>query len=273
MAQARNLAAEQGLNLSDDTSVQGMHYLKKALDDLAREAPPGSNRARLVQQTSKDLGSVLEEIAPLYQQARREFQFNSVPINRAEVGERLLESTRGAIRDFSGQRKLQANAFAKALNDEERLIKQSTGFAGGPKSLADFLTPTQEGRVNAVRQELETLANLGNAASGPGSQTAQMLASQNLLSQMAGPLGIPQSFFDSAISQTMMRPVQFAYKAAEPRIGAAIADALLDPSQAQALVQAARLRDAVPRTSLGELYLRRAAPAAIGVSSGQLAGQ
>lgn len=274
MARARQLAAEEGLDIGNQAgSVQGLHYLKTALDDMGGRLRDQPARQRLVQQTAQDLASVLEEIAPAYQAARREFQNRSVPVTRAAIGERLIDRTTGAIRDFSGNQRLQANAFAKALNDEAELIRQSTGFRGGPQTLEDVLTPTQLGRVNAVRNELERLANLSQAANGPGSQTAKMLASQNLLRQFAGPLGLPESFSESVLSQTLMRPVQFGLQAAEPRIQERIAAGLLDPTEARALIEAAARANAVRPPNALERLARRAGPLALANASAQGAAQ
>lgn len=266
---AREYARSEGLNLGDDLgSVQGLQYLKKALDDQIEALPQRAKTARrLFTQSSSDLKSVLDDIAPALRQADREFQLNSVPVNRAAIGERLLDKTTGALRDFSGNRRLQANAFAKALNDEEALIAQATGFKGNRASLDDILTATQSGRVNATRNELETLANLNSAANGPGSQTAKMLASQNLLRQVAGPLGLPDSWVESVLAQSLLRPVQFAAKAGEARIGQNIADAMLDPSRAAQLVRGARSYDQVLPPNALQLLLQRSAPALIGANA------
>lgn len=273
IARARGMAQEAGIAIDDPGSVQGLHYLKQALDDQVGRLRDQPARQRLVQQTSQDLASVLEEIAPLYQTARREFQMNSVPVNRAAIGERLVERASGALRDFSGNRRLQANAFAKAMNDEGELIRQATGFRGGPQSLDDVLTPSQMDRINAVRNELELVANLSQAANGPGSQTAKMLASQNLLRQIAGPMGLPDSFVENAVSQSLLRPVQWGMNAAEPRIQAAIARGLLDPEEAMRLVTSARRADAIAPPNALQLLMQRSAPAAIGGLSAYGAGQ
>jgi hypothetical protein len=269
--QARALAREEGIELTDMGSVQGLQYIKQAIDDARGALGHGErNRMRLLTQTSSDLKSVLDEIAPALRSADAEFAMNSVPVNRAAVGERLMERTTGAIRDFSGNRRLQANAFSRALNDEEALIRQS-GARGA--SLDDFLTPSQSQRVGAVRNELETIANLSSAANGPGSQTAKMLASQNLLRQIAGPLGLPEGFVTNALSQTALRPVQWGLQAAEPRIQAAIANGLLNPEDALRLVQAARAYDVQLPPNALQLLLRRSAPAAIGASAAYGSGQ
>jgi hypothetical protein len=274
MTQARRLAAEEGLALNDATSVQGLHYAKQALDDMIEQAVRAGDRnhARLLTQTARDLSSTLDELSPAYQAARATFRNQSVPINRQDVAARLADRAGTAVRDLSGNPRLRAQQFASAMNDEAGLIEQATGQRGA-SALDDLLTPTQAGRVRAVRDELELLANLDSAAAGPGAHTAKMLASQNLVRQVAGPLGLPESFAEGVLSQTAMRPVQWAYKSAEPRIGARIADALLDPEAAAALVRGARTFDMRRAPSQLDLLLQRSTPWAAGYLSGQAASQ
>lgn len=274
VARARQLAAEEGIELADPGSVQGLHYLKQSLDDMVGRLRDQPARQRLVQQTSQDLSSVLDEIAPLYQQARREFQLNSVPVNRADVGRRLADTALSATRDMSGNRRLQANAFAKALNDEETLIRQATGFRGGPSALDDFMSPTQMGRINAVRNELELAANLAQAANGPGSQTAKTLASQNLLRQILGPTGAPESWAESTLLTNLARPVQFAYGTAEPAIQNALADILLNPGLARAAMASAQQTPRQLPATVNRLlpYMEQAAKSSV-PAAGLVAGQ
>jgi len=59
-----------------------------------------------------------------------------------DVGQRLLDKTTAAVRDMGGNQKLQANAFARALNDEQKLVRQATGFRG-VNALDDVMTPEQ----------------------------------------------------------------------------------------------------------------------------------
>lgn len=262
VAQAKSLAAEEGLNIGDNTSVQGLHYMKQALDDMVAGAPPGSNQARLIAQTSKDLGSTLEELSPAYHAARQEFLYNSVPVNRAAVGQRLADTTSGNIRDFSGNPTLQANKFSKALNDEGDLIQKSTGMKGLYGGLEDLMTPTHMQKIGGVRDELETLSNLNNAANGAGSQTAKMLASQNMLKQIAGPLGLPEGFASNVVAQNLQRLPNFVgYKAADPLIQQQLSAALLDPAKALQFLAAAQKADLrLPPSQLQQL-LQRASPA------------
>lgn len=278
MAQARDLAREEGLAIGDEGSVAGMHYAKQALDDMVQTATRSGdmNRARLIGDTAANLSTVLDEIAPAYQQARAAYRQLSVPVNRQDVAARLLESATPE-RDLLGNRTLRAGPFARALNDEARLIEQSTGFGGAGASLDDLMTATQSQRIQAVRDELETLAALDKAANGKGSQTAKMLASQNLLRQVAGPLGVPDSWLEGVVAQTALRPLAFGARAAEERVAGRVADAMLDPGTASALVRGAQAFDTPRAMSPLEVQLRallgRTAPAAAGGLSAYGASQ
>ena len=123
--------------------------------------------------------------------------------------------------------------------------------------MSDVLNPQQLNALAAVRNELELAANLASAANGPGSQTAKSLASQNLLRQVIGPTGMPQSWAESAMLQTLLRPVQFGMQAAEPKIQNAMLCAILDPSQANAMLNAARPAVLDPRLARLVPYLQQ----------------
>jgi hypothetical protein len=253
---------------------QGAHYIKKALDDMGERGSSsymGEAAARSAGKTQQTFLEWLDKTVPEYAAAKKAFAAESKPINQMDVGQRLLDKTTGATRDFAGNRRFQANAFAKAMNDEEALIKAATGQR--TNALTDVMTPDQMARLGAVRNELETLANLSNAANGPGSQTAKALASQNLLRQIAGPTGMPLSWVESTAAQSALRPVQWGMNAAEPRIQEAIARGLLDPEEALRMISAARAADAVRPANALQLLTRRSAPAAIGGLSAYGAGQ
>jgi len=259
-ADAQSLAAEQGLNIGDNTSVQGLQFLKQALDDRIGKAIPGSNEFRAMTQTARDLNLTLEQLSPGFSKANAEFAQNSVPVNQADVAQRLLDKTTGAIRDFSGNQPLQANKFSTALNDEGQLLKTATGQRQY-KELADLMTPDQMAKIGGVRNELEILANLGNAANGAGSQTAKMLASQNMVRQIAGPLGLPDSLATNAISEALQRVPSFAMKTFDARIQKELSEALLDPAKALDFLARAKASDMrLPPGQLQQL-LQRAAPA------------
>jgi hypothetical protein len=268
---AKRLAKEEGVELTDIGSVQGLQYVKQSLDDMIGAlAPKEKNKLRLLAQTSNDLKTVLDQIAPKLRQADAEFAFNSVPVNRAQVGERLAGSTSSAIRNLQGDKQLQAHAFSRALNDESQLIKQATGRKGA--SLDDFMTPSQMQRINAVRDELETASNLSRAANGPGSQTAKMLAAQNLTRRVAGPLGLPDSWINSALSQELMRAPGFLVKSAEERIQKSVASGLLSMAEGKRLLDIAARADTAKPSELA-LLAKAMSPGLLGYAGAQAGNQ
>lgn len=247
---------------------QGLQDLKMAMDEMLSD--PASGFAGKSGATVKALrGRIvdwMEKANPEFRAARTSYTDLSKPINQMDVGERLLEKTTGAIRDMGGNQRLQANAFARALNDEQALVRNATGFKG-VNSLADVLTPEQQAGLQAVREELELAANLASAANGPGSQTAKSLASQNLLRQLVGPTGLPETWADNAILQTLMRPVQFGMQAAEPRIQQTLSEILLNPDLARQALSSAAPRQIPPAFQnalrLGQTAATQSVPAAL----------
>lgn len=258
---AANPKAWGGQNASQSRQItgQGLQDLKMALDDMLSD--PTSGFAGKSGQAVKDLRgqiiSWMEGANPAFKDARTAYAATSKPLNAMDVGQRLLDKTTGAMRDLGGNQKLQANAFARALNDEQTLVRQATGFKGA-KGLGDVLTPQQMGELNALRGELELVANLAQAANGPGSQTAKSLASQNLLRQTLGPTGMPQSWAESTLLESLLRPVQFGMKAAEPRIQTRLAEILLDPAQARGALDAAAPKQLSPALQRLLPYLQQA---------------
>jgi hypothetical protein len=220
-------------NTSKQITGQGLQDLKMAMDEMLSD--PASGFAGKAGDAVKNLrGQLLgwmEKANPDFKAARQSYAELSKPLNQMDVGQRILDKTTSAIRDMGGNQKLQANAFSRALNDEQGLVRGATGFKG-VNALSDVMTPDQIGKLGAVRNELELAANLAQAANGPGSQTAKSLASQNLMRQLLGPTGLPQSWAESTILESLLRPVQFGMKAAEPRIQNKLAEIMLDPSQA-----------------------------------------
>lgn len=221
---------------------QGAHYIKKVMDDAIQPGSAsfaGQQASKSVANTQRTFLGWLEKTIPEYGAARSEFSKLSKPVNQMEVGQRLLDKTTASLRDMGGNSRLMANSFAKALDDESALVRASTGLKGG-QGLGDILEPGQLQGLNAVRSELELGADLARAANGPGSQTAKSLASQNLMRQMIGPTGLPQSWAESTMLSTLARPVQFGMQAAEPRIQETLAKIMLDPVLARKALEAAQ---------------------------------
>lgn len=212
-------------------SGQSLQDLKMAMDEMLSDPQSGfSGKAgNVLRDNRAALIDWMEGVNNAFKDGRETYAELTKPLNQMDVGQRLLDKTTSAIRDMGGNQRLQANAFSKALNDEQGLVRKATDFKG-VNALADVMTPQQIAALNSIRSELELSANLSNAANGAGSQTAKSLASQNLLRS----LGLPDYAANNALTETLMRPFQFAAKSSEPRIREQLAEFLLNPDALKA---------------------------------------
>lgn len=277
MKGAQEIAQNQGTNLGNKTtgSIEGLHNMKLALDDQIANLSNGTvsqvNKAKAIKAARDRLVTFMERVSPGYGEARATYAAMSKPINQMDIADALFRKGTSATSDLGGTPRLMPNQFIGQLKNEEALVKGATGRDLG--KLSQVLDPEQFAKVQALGMELDKIAAVGRAANGPGSATAQRLASQNVLRQILGPTGLPQSWAESTLLNTAMRPVQFAYNGvAEPKIQAVLADLLMNPAKAQAALQAARtapqrlspeLQAALPYL---EQALKASAPAA-GLSS------
>lgn len=273
MKQARQNALNEGKSLKKpEMSVEGLHMMQLAMKDMADSAGTTAaqvNKAMSINMARDRLVNFIQRMSPEYAEARGTHAAMSKPLNQMDTAAEVLKRGASATTDLAGNQRLMPNAMANAMKDEGRLIKQATNGKASATTLADLLEPGQLAKLKAVAGEVDKVGAVARAGNGPGSATAQRLASQNVLRQTLGPTGLPQSWAESTLLNTAMRPVQFAYNGiAEPRIQQVIAELLLDPSKAQAAMQAARV---APHTLSPEIQaalpyveqaLRVSAPAA-----------
>jgi len=267
MAQAKQIAANEGINIGKpEGSVQGLHLMKLAMDDAISSAGTSAaqvNKAKSIEVARNRLLTFIERMSPEYGEARATYAAMSKPLNQADVAAELLKRGTSATSDLAGNPRLMPDALARAAGDEARLIKQATGRQPSA-TLADLLEPDQLAKLRAVIGETDRSGAVARAANGPGSATAQRLSSQNVLRQVLGPIGLPQSWAESTMLNTALRPLQFVYNGvAEPKIQQTLAGLLLDPARAQAAMQAARTAPQMlsPEVRAALPYLTQAARA------------
>jgi hypothetical protein len=278
MKSAQEIAANQGTNLANKPqgSVEGLHLMKLAMDDQIANLSNGTvsqvNRAKAIQSARDRLVTFIERVSPGYGEARATYAAMSKPINQMDVANELFRKGTSATSDLGGTPRLMPDRFVNLLKNEEATVKAATGRDLG--KLSEVLEPEQFQKVMAVGQELDRSAAVGRAANGPGSATAQRLSSQNVLRQLLGPTGLPETWAESTLLNTMMRPIQFAYSGvAEPKIQAVLADLMLNPAKAQAVMLAARTapQRLSPELQAALPYLEQALKASVPAAS--LAGQ
>lgn len=239
---AQTLAANEGYRISKNGAFRKedatlvLHYAKKALDDQIKVAGPQAQKGLIA--TRNKVVSLIEskDFSPSYREARDTFHRMSEPVNRMEVGQELAKRARvgeNEMLDALGNPTLTPSRMSQAIRSGEDVVKAATKRS---QPLEAVLTGEQMQLLKSLQDDLSRL-NVARTAGKPvGSPTAQFLSSQNLLEQIAGPLGMPKSWSQSALLETALRPLDFAYKRAEPRVQEALAKALLDPEEAKRIM-------------------------------------
>lgn len=227
---AQRLAAEQGIQLTNDGSVRGLHFMKKALDDMldaAKQTGVGKEEMRGIAKTRDELIGVIDYLSPKYARARAEYADISKKISQMDVAKALKDKAFPAITDFGGSTRVRAEAYANALRNADATVKRATGFQGA--TLENTMTPLQQKRLRQVAEDLARKVNADEMGRAVGSNTGQNLVSQNFLRSILGPTGLPQSWAESTLLMTAMRPTQWVAKLGEERVMNRLAAAALDP--------------------------------------------
>lgn len=265
---AAELAANEGIKLDPENATQVAHYAKMALDDqLSAAVRAGNNvEAKGIASTRDKLVSLIEspDFSPAYSAARQNYATASRPINQMEVGQQLLNTLQPALGQFGADTRVNAASYAKALRDADTTAAKATGFPGA--RLSNIMEPQQISILNDIGKELGNTARAQELGMAKGSPTAQNLISQDIMRQALGPFGLPQSWAEAVLPQTLMRGVQFAYKLPEQKVLGLLSQAAIDPKEAQRLLLLSRQRGKVD-SAIEKLLPYTAAPGAAGLLS------
>lgn len=275
LGRAQSIAAEEGraFGMADDAVTgQTLQDLKMGLDALLKDPTSGiaGKEAANVRATRDALVSWMERAIPDFNAARTGYAAASRPINAMQVGEEIARRATSNTSDLAGNPRMQANALLGMLRDESGLIERATGRKGVGQSLSSVLSPDELALLRSVASETDRAAAVASAGAGPGSATAQRMASQNILRQLVGPTGLPESWAESVLANTIVgKPLNLVYGGiAEPKIQQTLADAVLNPQTATRLMQSANPAPLLPDNSLVRLmqHSARVAPSTLAVT-------
>jgi hypothetical protein len=218
--EAKRLAANNGVELADPLqSLQGLHYIKLALDDAlnpAAKSAMGRNASGAVMDMRSKLENELAKVSPQYGTARTAFSEMSKPIN-------AMESLQGLkLRDARGN--ITLAKVQNALDGLEKL-RNAPGVSNA-KSVAD----DQMQALMSIRDDLLRQDKLGLGRS-VGANTFQNLAVNNMLSSL-----LPGALGNAArgkIGTVVEQGGKLFYSGADAKIRNNLVDMLLDPQFAQ----------------------------------------
>lgn len=217
--EAKRLAKNEGINITDAGSLEGLHYMKMALDQQIGKAsslPGAENDARILLGVKDQLSGVMNKLSPKYAEANANFAEMSKPINQMEFLQGLN------LTDKMGN--ITLSKIQNALKGVERKVDGS-GING-----AKSLSSEQVGALTSIRDDLlrSESRNLGRSE---GSNTLQNIVTNNFLQQaLPGKLGeIAVKNAGTGLGQVG----QLLYSKPNEAIRAKLLESFLNPSIAQ----------------------------------------
>ncbi|WP_395350057.1 lytic transglycosylase domain-containing protein [Variovorax sp. UC122_21] len=259
---ARRLAAETGETINDFGSVQGLDWVKKALDNQISKATNGPTSSigaedlRALMQTRSDLNATLEQLAPAYREANRNYAAMSTQINGMDVARAVDQAYSPVAGNFGLSAKEHGHAYMKALRRAQDSVRPATGQnldIGQTLSTADIHALENVARDLARKEYSET------AGRAVGSPTAQNMLSQYLVDRVLADAGLPSGAANSTLLNSLLRPVEFAGKLAAPKVTNRLAELALSPEEAALAlrtIQATRPRGLSMTAPMAELAYR-----------------
>lgn len=259
IAEAKRLAANKGQQINNPLeSIDGLHYVKLAVDDALKGTPGNSlarNQKAAVMDIKDRLIAEMDKVSPAYGESRRAYQEASKPINQMDIGDELKK----VIDPLTGR--IRASQFARKLSDDT--ARQATGFKQA--TLAGTLTPEQLASLSAIQQDLARAEFAQTAGRGVGSNTAQHLGYSNMLNQLGVPNFLRNFSGGEILGSLGVRAGDVVYGKANQEIAGLLANTMLDPAEAARLML---LRDGANPALLeagrkGLLGVTKAAPAVV----------
>jgi hypothetical protein len=259
-AQAKAMAANFGVQLDDPLqSLQGLHYIKLALDDMAQPSAAnalGRNANAAVNNTREALTKELEKVAPLYGNARQTFADMSKPINQMDIGQELTNRFVPPLADgmavpFSSR----AASLAGALRNGDKLAQNVTGLKGA--TMGGVMEPGQMDLLRGVVSDSQMKAAAETAGRGVGSDTVQKMAMSNLIDQAGLPSWIGALAPLRSVGGMARTAGDFLMTKNDETMRHLLADVLKDPARAAGAMKKA----GVSPTKFAE-YLKQAGAAA-----------
>lgn len=232
MQRARDLAKINGVDMSNENSVQGLHWIKTAIDDKISTAARSGDKelVRAYSGLQNTLLNGLDELSPAYGEARRTFSAMSKPINEMQVAQAVGDAS---INRLTGN--VQPQAFARALSD--KTAATATGRTGA--TLENTMQPRNLQALQNVQEDLQR-ANFAQTAGKEmgGSDTTQKLAYANMMEKAGLPGWVTSLGGRTGVGGLAQKAGQVIYRDANQDMSRQLAQALLDPTQASALMEA-----------------------------------
>lgn len=259
IARAKTLAQLNGVNLDETGSVQGLHWVKKALDDKISEATRAGSGdlARAYQTLQNQFLDTFDQLSSVYGEARKKYIELSKPVTQGEIMQDIAKRATNMRGDIT------LGGLTRAATD--RTAKSLTGMPQA--TLANTLTPRQQATIDALRNDLLSMDFASTAGRGGGSDTVQKLAYANMIQQAGIPTFLQNFAPTQIVGNLAQRALGLAYGEANQKLATELAEAMLNPQQAAELMRQAKgnpqLQKALANALRSSAVMGAAAPGAI----------
>lgn len=249
LEKAKELARLNGEVFDGGGSVQGLHWLKMAVDDAidsARKTGTGAQTQRALVQFKDDLLTVFDDLSPSYGQARSKYAEMSKPIEQMEILQGIVSQVRNAGIDEAGNQIISQAKWSRVVKNRE-------------EELAKVLSPDQMSRLRSITADLDRGIVSETGGRVTGSDTIQKLSTANLIGSMLG----GRVDMSNRLVANLARPLNWIYKLPDEQITQLLTDAMLDPKIGLQLMAKASTQNT---ETIGKLLLDKARAMGLGMA-------
>lgn len=254
VGEARVLSQNEMTNVKNPAgSVQGLDYVKRALDDQIKKAT--GNEQRVLVGLKDRLLTTIDTLSPEYAAARKVYADMSKPITQMDIAQHIADKS---ISPLTGA--IKPEMYARALSDNTAASVSGMRNA----TLENTMTPEQLGALGNIREDLARSVKARDMGRGSGSDTTQKLAMSNLMQQSGLPMGVLNM-------PGMPRVANWIYSASDEQMRNALSKILLDPQETARIMSMTKptlpMLRTPPNQSRIPLAARALLPAAISQES------
>jgi hypothetical protein len=162
----------------DTVSVNDLHLVKMALDDLPKDLTKGIVGAK--KNAIVSLKNELMDMLPdSYQTARKGYIEAKLPVNQMDIGEALRKKLIPALADSGDNAgfRFTPESFARGLREGDSLAQNVTGMSNA--KLGEIMSPAQMKLLQGIQSDTAMRAAGAQRGMGVGSNTFQNLSTAN----------------------------------------------------------------------------------------------
>lgn len=239
-----NPAAQKALQevlgeLPEIKTAEQAYNVRKYLDFILSkqsDKPAAKAASRELQQAKGVLDQEMAKVFPAWGDYLTNYTAQSRRMDQAKVGQSLLGMARQAADPNTAERSLGANALSRAANNPDALVRGATRF--NKSSAGNTLTQEQSSLLRMLGDDASRMDFAATGGRAVGSDTAQNLATRNILSTLAGGNRLANLALQSQPVQRVAALGEKTYGllGVPERLQSVMVEALSDPTRARQIL-------------------------------------